>query len=348
MWFHPETARRLSVALEVPSSAVGSVLGDDVQQRWVGNNWAMEGIVHDREGETHLDDWGIEWIRIGAFNQIRVSPLEHAEAGAVRQYSFPYGRISALLQSMDTLRDNPEDLFTGCDVSPCLFELLCRLRGMERAMLDLAESPALAEDLLEGAARFTCLLAEEACTRTRPDWLWTGDDVAGQRALLMSPSTWRSMIAPKLERIVAVGKRAGIPVAYHCCGAMRPIIPDLIEMGIDVLNPIQSNCPGMDPIDLKREFGRHLTFMGGVDTTDLLPRQSSDEVFRSTRTLIEGMTADGGGYILAASHTVPPETPLDNIFAMYKAAGVSREEILDRAGDLRRRLSLRAPANPRQ
>ena len=116
-------------------------------------------------------------------------------------------------------------------------------------------------------------------------------------------------------------------------------------MGLNVLNPIQCNCPGMDPLDLKREFGNKLTFMGGVDTQHLLPKGSAEEVFRATRRLVEGMTADGGGYILAASHAVPPETPLENIFAMYAAAGVSRQAILDRAADIRARRGGSPPAN---
>ena len=79
------------------------------------------------------------------------------------------------------------------------------------------------------------------------DWLWAGDDVASQRSLLMSPQTWRTMIKPHLARVFAVGKAHGLWVAFHCCGALRPIIADLVEMGLDVLNPIQCNCPGMDP-----------------------------------------------------------------------------------------------------
>ncbi|HOV64821.1 MAG TPA: uroporphyrinogen decarboxylase family protein, partial [Spirochaetia bacterium] len=102
-----------------------------------------------------------------------------------------------------------------------------------------------------------------------------------------------------------------------------------------VLNPVQPNCPGMDPVALKKEFGQHITFMGGVDTQGLLPTATEREVRLYTRRLIDAMTADGGGYILAASHTIPPETPLANIFAMYEEAGISREEIYDRAQDVR-------------
>jgi len=116
---------------------------------------------------------------------------------------------------------------------------------------------------------------------------------------------------------------------------LRPILADLVEIGLDVLNPVQGNCPGMDPWDLKREFGDKLSFMGGVDTQELLPRGTVDEVRRATRRLIDGLTSDGGGYILAATHTIPPETPLDNIFALYSEAGLTREAIFDRAASVR-------------
>jgi uroporphyrinogen decarboxylase len=118
---------------------------------------------------------------------------------------------------------------------------------------------------------------------------------------------------------------------------VRPVIGDLIEMGLDVLNPIQANCPGMEAGELKREFGKHLTFMGGVDTQHLLPEGSAADVRRATARLLETMTSDGGGYILAASHTISPETPDENVFAMYEVVGITRTEIFDRAAGIRAR-----------
>lgn len=337
MWFHPDTSRRLGKLLEVPSARVADVLGDDIRQAWVGNNHAMEGIVHEIDGETHTDFWGLEWIKEGPFNQIRHSPLQDASEKEIADYRYPYDRIEELLKNMEPLVAINRDLFMGCDISPCLFEMVCRIRGMEAASLDLAASPERSRAMIESAASFSVHLAEAACDRFALDWLWTGDDVGGQKGMIMSPQCWRSMIRPQLARIFSVGKSRGLWVAYHCCGSIRPIIPDLIEMGLNVLNPIQSNCPGMDPLELKKEFGTVLSFMGGVDTQDLLPNGSAEEVFRYTSRLVEGMTADGGGYILAASHAVPPETSMENIFAMYRAAGISREEIFDRAASLRNR-----------
>jgi uroporphyrinogen decarboxylase len=227
------------------------------------------------------------------------------------------------------------DAFLGCDISPNVFEMAWRLRGLEGMLAEMLEAPASAEALFARCADFAIRLGEAACTRFPLDWLWLGDDVAGQTGMLFSPALWRALVKPHLARCAAVGVAHGLPVAYHCCGALRPIIPDLIEIGITVLNPVQANCPGMEPLALKREFGAHLTFMGGVHTQELLPRGSEAAVRRATARLLEGMTADGGGYILAASHTVPPETPDANIFAMYDEAGVSRAEIFDRAAALR-------------
>jgi uroporphyrinogen decarboxylase len=310
-------------------------MGDDVKQTWVANNFAMEGIVHQRDGDGHVDDWGIHWVKEGPFNQIKHYPLLDASDHELQQYQFPHSKIETLLSNMNPLVERADEFFIGCDVSPCLFEMICRLRGMENAIMDLAANPALSHMLLEKCCQFAVEISQKACSRFSLDWLWTGDDVGGQRAMIMSPQCWREMIRPYLQKIVDVGKNHGLPVAYHSCGAIRPIIPELIEMGLDVLNPIQSNCPGMEPIGLKKDFGRDIAFMGGVDTVELLPHATAAEVSRATHRLIDGMTADGGGFILAASHTVPPETPLENIFAMYDAAGMSREEILDRAAVVR-------------
>lgn len=337
MWFHPDTKVQLSRLLEVPEAALGEVMGNDVRQTWVNNNYAMEGIVHRHDGEGHLDWWGIQWEKQHSFNQISHFPLAGASREQVLAYQFPYSRKQELLELMDPVVNDPGGCFLGCDVSPCVFEMYWRLRGMEDAMLDMAEAPELASEMFRRCAEFSIVLGEEACQRFPLDWFWTGDDVSGQRCMMMSPASWRRLIRPHLKSVFDVGKRYGLPVAYHCCGALRPIIPDLIEIGLDVLNPIQSNCPGMESLELKREFGSAIAFMGGVDTQGLLPNASAVEVRRETERLIGGMTSDGGGFILAASHTISPETPEENIFAMYAAAGISREEIFDRAAAIRSR-----------
>jgi len=341
MWFHPSTADHLAEILEIPVAYVSKVMGNDVQQTWVNNNYSMEGIVHQSDGEWHIDFWGIKWVKQYFFNQIEDFPLLSATPQEILTYRFPDEHMEELLAQMLSVIDASQDVFIGCDVSPCAYEMYWRLRGMENALVDLVAQPDLASTMLGRCADFSIKLAEQACSRFPLDWLWTGDDVASQQAMMMSPHTWQELIKPHLARVFAIGKAHGLWVAYHCCGALRPIIPDLIEIGMDVLNPVQGNCPGMDPFELKREFGQHLAFMGGLDTQYMLPYGSVSEVRHETSRLLEGMTAGGGGYILAASHTIPPETPDDNIFAMYSQAGISREEIFDRAADIR--ASIRSP-----
>lgn len=335
IWFHPETRQILARLLEIPPPWLDTVLGNDVRMTWVNNNYCMEGIVHERDGQGHVDPWGIRWVKEGPYNQICHFPLAQASPEELRQYRFPDAFQEELLSKMEPLLPWADEYFLGCDVSPNVFEMYWRLRGMDQTLLDLAAEPELSYEMLGRCGQFAAELAEAACQRFPLDWLWTGDDVASQRSLMMSPATWRALIKPHLARCFEVGKRYGLPVAYHCCGALRPIIPDLIEMGLEVLNPIQGNCPGMAAAELKREFGSRLTFMGGVDTQELLPHGTVDQVRRATRELIDTMTSDGGGYILAASHTIPPETPLENLFAMYQEAGLSREEAFDRAADVR-------------
>lgn len=337
MWFHPFTARHFGELLGIPAGRVGDAFANDVCQTWVNNNFAMEGITHERDGDGHWDDWGIHWVHQYGFNQIDQFPLAGKSAAEVRAFRFPADRLDALFAAMDRAAAGRGEAFLGCDVSPCAFEMYWRLRGMEDALLDIAQDPDLAIEMLGRCADFSALLAEEAFRRYPLDWLWTGDDVASQTNMMISPRTWRAQIKPALARVFAVGKAHGVPVAYHCCGALRPIIPDLIELGMDVLNPVQVNCPGMDIFELKREFGDRITFMGGLDTQYLLPTGSPDDVRRAVRRLLDEV-ACGGGYILAASHTIPPETPDANIFALYEEAGITRAEIFDRAADIRARM----------
>ena len=345
MWFHPETAQLLGQLLEIPAGWVGDAMGNDVRQTWVNNNFAMEGIVHPNDGDSHIDVWGIQWVRGFSFNQIAYHPLANSTLEEVLAYSFPEDQIPALFTAMDQVAQAAQqgDYFLGCDISPCAYEMYWRLRGMERALLDMIEKPDFAAIMLQRCADFAVRLGEEAFRRYPLDWLWTGDDVASQTSLIMSPRAWRRLVKPALESTFKLGKAHGVWVAFHCCGALRPIIPDLIEMGMDVLNPVQANCPGMDIFTLKKEFGEYITLMGGLDTQYLLPQGKAHEVRQAARKILD-QVAYNGGYILAASHTIPPETPLENIFALYEEIGIPKEAIFDRAAALRNRSKLDATA----
>lgn len=338
MWFHPATAEKISNILEIPTSFLDEALGHDIKQTWISNNYAMEGIVHEKEGDSHTDEWGISWIRVGDFNQIKSYPLKESSREEIINYQYPYNKSDKLLKLMEPVLKYQNEYFIGCDISPSLFEMIWRLRGMEKSIYDIVLDRNLFKTMIDQAADFNLHLANRACDEFELDWLWTGDDVAGKDNLIMSPEDWRDLIKPRLKEIFQVGKSKKLWIAYHCCGALRSIIPDLIEIGLDVLNPIQCDCIGMSSAELKKDFGKDLAFMGGVDTINLLPNASSNEVFKETKKLIDIMSEDGGGYILAASHTIPPETPVENIFALYEAAGISKEQVFDAAAEVRKKL----------
>ena len=130
----------------------------------------------------------------------------------------------------------------------------------------------------------------------------------------MSPATWRRFFRPRLQLVWDVYRQAGLPVIYHSCGNVIALIPDMIEMGLDMLEPIQ---PVMDLKFLKREFGRHLSFWGGIDTQRILPYGTPDEVRRHTTEVIDTLGA-GGGLLIAPSQEIMPDVPVENIVAMVE------------------------------
>ena len=145
MWFHPATARKFAALLEIPPARVAEAMGNDVRQTWVNNNYAMEGIVHEADGERHEDWWGIRWVKQYGFNQIEHYPLAGASREQVLAYQFPMAHFEDLLGLMLPVVREAGGYWLGCDVSPCVFEMYWRMRGMEDAMLDIGGDPELAD-----------------------------------------------------------------------------------------------------------------------------------------------------------------------------------------------------------
>jgi uroporphyrinogen decarboxylase len=153
------------------------------------------------------------------------------------------------------------------------------------------------------------------------DILWCGDDFGGQSGMLIDPLTWRSQVKPRIRYMFEEFRKVqpDIKIAWHSCGSILPIIPDFIELGLDILNPIQPLAKGMEPEFLKREYGQDLSFFGGIDVQELLPMGNPQIIKDEVRRRIE-ILGKNGGYIIAPAHNIQADTPLENILAFFEAA----------------------------
>jgi uroporphyrinogen decarboxylase len=202
-----------------------------------------------------------------------------------------------------------------------IFEQPARMMGMENFLLSLALEPKFADALMEGITE----LYIENCNRYLEQLgkylhvfvFW--DDMSSQSGPMLSPELYRRLIKPKQKRVLdAVRKKTRAKIFFHNCGAAREFIPDLIDIGVDILNPVQISAAGMDTAALKRDFGRDLVFWGGgCDTQRVLPLGSPAEVREEVKRRI-GDLAPGGGFVFAAVHNIQAEVPPANVMAMVE------------------------------
>ena len=151
------------------------------------------------------------------------------------------------------------------------------------------------------------------------DICFMGDDYGTQQGMMISPDSWRKTVKPHLARVDAQAEDYGMITMHHSCGGIVPIIPDLIEIEVDLLDPIQVRAVGMDPAALKADFGNKMTFHGAIDTQQTMPYGSEAQVRAEVRERIK-VLGDGGGYILTGSHDLLDDVPTANILAMYREA----------------------------
>jgi uroporphyrinogen decarboxylase len=192
--------------------------------------------------------------------------------------------------------------------------------GMQGALVKMIAEPAVFEACVERVLAFSTSYVERFIQAVGPklDILYLADDFASQRGLLMSPDLWRKMLKPRYAQLFALGKRAGLPIWFHACGDVSAVLPDLIDIGMDVWETVQLHTLPMPPAELKREYGRHLTFFGGVNTQRLpflTPSQVREEVLRCIDVL-----GHGGGYIVGPDHHIKPDVPPENTLALFDTA----------------------------
>ncbi len=208
--------------------------------------------------------------------------------------------------------------------SPCAgaLEMATRLRGMDKFLMDLALAPRAAAMLMDRIIELKIEYWRMAMAELGHcvDVLMEADDYGTQNGLLLAPAMWRKMVKPRLARLVAEVKKAsgGKPLFFHSCGAVREVIPDLIELGIDILNPVQLSAAGMDTAELKRLFGDDLVFWGGgADTQTVLAQATPAQVREHVKRQID-ILAPAGGFVFAAVHNIQNDVPPENILAMWE------------------------------
>ena len=195
--------------------------------------------------------------------------------------------------------------------------------GMERSLVEMLLQPELYCRIMDNSVAATKATSESfyAAVGSEAECVYAiADDVATHTGMLMSPDDYRRYVKPRHAEIVRFVKaRTNTKFMLHCCAAMKPILPDLIEIGVDVLNPTQTSAAGMDPFELKREFGDDITFWGGIDVLELLPFGTPADVEREVKRHIDAL-APGGGYIFSPSHMIQRFTPPENVLTMYQTA----------------------------
>jgi len=317
-----------------PSEAVLQRLRVDTRYIHAGaaEGFSGEIVTVRRDGKLWhdlTDEFGVRWSMpddAPLYMDITFHPLAQATLDDLRDYPFPKGndpgRFAGLRErALQLRRETPYAVVSG--ISGVVYEICWYMRGLERWFVDMLEQPEFCAALLDRTLQFWLDWFEAFLDEVGElvDVVMIGDDIAGQRGPLFRPDFYRQVVKPRQKRLVQrIKSRTSAKIWYHTCGACRSYIPDLLDNGIDALNPVQISAQDMDPAELKAEFGRRLVFWGGgIDTQHVLPHADPDTVREHVQRNIEAFKP-GGGYVFNSVQNIQ--------------AGAGRK----RAGHVRRRL----------
>lgn len=289
--------------------------GNDILQSWVSINREMTRLLDD--DIEYIDEWGITWKAKRDYNNAVIHPLKDKNTDYIKSYHMPDPYLKSRYRELDfLLKRYGNTHFIGADLSGSIFEPAYHLRGMPELMIDFAECNECLDILLDKLTLFS-IMVSAVCVKKGVDWIWLGDDVGTQRNMLISPDLWRRYLKPRLKKIIDSIRRQkkDVFICYHSCGSIYPIIEDLVEIGINLLNPIQEGAYGMDQIEIKNIYGNKISMMCGLDTQNFLINASPEQVRLETRNKINQLGYNGG-YIFAASHHIQADTPRENILSM--------------------------------
>ncbi len=318
----------------VPSEEVLQDLDSDVRGVFplTSHNWDVYSKLEDRDDYfEYRDEWGFthHFPKNGYWFSLVKSPMEtidFSEENVVETYPWPDAknkeRFAGLRDKARAYRDSGKLVFTK-GLCAGLFEMHQRVRGMENGMLDPFMYPLNSDKLVGKLAdlkiEFWDALLDEIGDVV--DVFGEGDDYGTQQSQLIDPEQFREHYKPHFTRVLEFikNKKPDAKILFHSCGNVRPIIPDLIEMGVDILNPVHVTATGMEPLQLKKDFGKDVVFWGGgVDTQHILPSGTPEQVKDNVKRNIEAL-APGGGFVFSTIHNIQAEVPPQNIVAMLEA-----------------------------
>lgn len=295
-------------------------------------SWAGGITTSERDGRRWhdlVDEFGVCWSMpddMPYYMDITHHPLANARLDDLREYPFPKGddpsRFEGLRQQALAIRnDTPYAVVSG--ISGVVYETCWYLRGLERWFMDMLTEPEVCETLLDRTLQFWMdwfrLFLDEVGDLV--DVIMIGDDLAGQHGPLFRPAFYREVVKPRQKTLVQyIRSRTRAKVWYHTCGACREYLPDLLDNGVEILNPVQISAKGMEPGPLKAEFGDRLVFWGGaIDAQHVLPKASPEEVREHVRRNL-AVWKPQGGYVFNNVHNIQAGVPPENIVALYEAA----------------------------
>lgn len=285
----------------------------------LGNHMLRIDISHDEQfsadGKIRFDWWGVGFNAQEEGYFAAVTPL--AKAQDLDLYSWPDPHAPDLLRdAAETIAANGEEYFVAPNFGFALFERAWSLRGFEQFFIDMATDPAYAGALLDRITEIQLALIHRYLD-LGVDGGYFGDDYGAQKNLLFSPRMWRSLIKPRLARLFSLFKERGLPIIMHSDGQIQQILPDLLEIGLTTLNPVQPEV--VDHAWLRQQFGGRLSFYGGISTQTVLPYGTTVEVKTAVSDVLHTLAPDGTGLVIAPSHRMMSDIPLQNVAAMLGA-----------------------------
>jgi uroporphyrinogen decarboxylase len=286
---------------------------------------AYVGPVSDPVDGEPYTQWGTP--SIAHYGTVRAYPLAGVDTPAqVERYAWPDPALYDYAAAAELARNLGVEVAVRGPYWHPLFCRVCDLVGMDEAMVMMALSPGLYEAILDRVFVHEldhCRRLLAACGDAMPI-LCLGDDFATQRGMMISPAQWRRFLKPRYAQLFEIGKQAGKHVWFHSCGDITAVLPDLIDIGMDVWETVQLHTLPLSAQDLKREYGKQITFFGGVNT-QRLPFATPDEIRSEVSERIE-VLGKGGGYICGPDHHVKPDVPPENAIALFEAARSFRRD----------------------